>query len=70
MKIEKTDIIHSLYNATNVGWDEVNNKWLASDANGNAINVVSADVDTTSPSCIGKKFFFDLICNASSIASI
>ena len=45
MKIEKTDIIHSLYNATNVGWDEVNNKWLASDANGNAINVVSADVD-------------------------
>ena len=46
MKIEKTDIIHSLYNATNVGWDEVNNKWLASDANGNAINVVSADVDT------------------------
>ena len=46
MRIEKTDIIHSLYNATNVGWDEVNNKWLASDANGNAINVVSADVDT------------------------
>ena len=45
MKIEKTDIIHSLYNATTVGWDEVNNKWLASDANGNAINVVSADVD-------------------------
>ena len=25
MKIEKTDIIHSLYNATNVGWDEINN---------------------------------------------
>ena len=46
MRIEKTDIIHSLYNATCVGWDEVNNKWLASDANGNAINVVSADVDT------------------------
>ena len=46
MRIEKTDIIHSLYNATCVGWDEVNKKWLASDANGNAINVVSADVDT------------------------
>ena len=39
MKIEKTDIIHSLYNATTVGWDEVNNKWLASDASGNPINV-------------------------------
>ena len=45
MKIEKTDIIHSLYNATTVGWDEVNNKWLASDASGNPINVVEADVD-------------------------
>ena len=45
MKIEKTDIIHSLYNATTVGWDEVNNKWLALDASGNAINVVSDDVD-------------------------
>ena len=28
MRIEKTDIIHSLYNATNVGWDEINNKWF------------------------------------------
>ena len=45
MRIEKTDIIHSLYNATNVGWDEINNKWLASDANGNTIDVVEADVD-------------------------
>ena len=45
MRIEKTDIIHSLYNATNVGWDEVNNKWLASDANGNLIDVIEADVD-------------------------
>ena len=45
MRIEKTDIIHSLYNATNVGWDEVNNKWLASDANGNPIDVIEADVD-------------------------
>ena len=45
MRIEKTDIIHYLYNATNVGWDEVNNKWLASDANGNSIDVVEADVD-------------------------
>ena len=45
MRIEKTDIIHSLYNATNVGWDAINNKWLASDANGNSIDVVEADVD-------------------------
>ena len=45
MRIEKTDIIHSLYNATNVGWDEINNKWLASDANGNTIDDVEADVD-------------------------
>ena len=45
MKIEKTDIIHSLYNATNVGWDAVNNKWLASDKDGNTINVIEADVD-------------------------
>ena len=45
MRIEKTDIIHSLYNATNVGWDEINNKWLASDANGNTIDVVEADGD-------------------------
>ena len=45
MKIEKTDIIHSLYNATNVGWDDVNNKWLASDEYGNPIDVVEADVD-------------------------
>jgi len=45
MKLEKTDIIHSLYNATNVGWDAANNKWLASDKDGKAINVVSEDVD-------------------------
>ena len=45
MRIEKTDIIHSLYNATCVGWDEVNKKWLASDANGNPIDVIEADVD-------------------------
>ena len=45
MRIEKTDIIHSLYNATNVGWDEVNNKWVASDANGNPINVIKERVD-------------------------
>ena len=37
MRIEKTDIIHSLYNATNVGWDAVNNKWLASDKDGNCL---------------------------------
>ena len=45
MRIDKTDIIHSLYNATNVGWDAVNNKWLASDEYGNPIDVVEADVD-------------------------
>jgi hypothetical protein len=45
MKIDKFDIVHSLYNATNVGWDAANNKWLASDKDGKAINVVSKDVD-------------------------
>ena len=45
MKLDKNDIIHSLYNATTVGYDFVNDKWTATDKDGNAINVVSADVD-------------------------
>ena len=45
MKLDKYDIIHSLYNATTVGYDSVNDKWTATDKDGNAINVVSADVD-------------------------
>ena len=45
MKIDKFDIIHSLYNAATVGYDEVNDKWTAEDKDGNSINVVSADVD-------------------------
>ena len=45
MKLDKYDIVHSLYNATNVGYDSVNDKWTATDKDGNSINVVSADVD-------------------------
>tara|TARA_B100000519_G_scaffold27571_1_gene19394 strand:- start:63 stop:347 length:285 start_codon:yes stop_codon:yes gene_type:complete len=45
MKIDKFDIIHSLYNAENVRYDSVNDKWTAEDKDGNSINVVSADVD-------------------------
>ena len=45
MKIDKFDIIHSLYNAATVGYDEVNDKWTAEDKDGNSINVVSTDVD-------------------------
>ena len=45
MKIDKFDIIHSLYNAATVGYDEINDKWTAEDKDGNSINVVSADVD-------------------------
>ena len=45
MKIDKFDIVHSLYNATTVGYDEVNDKWTAEDKDGNSINVVSTDVD-------------------------
>ena len=45
MKLDKFDIVHSLYNATTVGYDEVNDKWTATDKDGNSINVVSADVD-------------------------
>ena len=45
MKIDKFDIVHSLYNAATVGYDDVNNKWTAADASGNAITVVTADVD-------------------------
>jgi hypothetical protein len=45
MKLDKFDIVHSLYNATNVGYDSVNDKWTATDKDGNSINVVSADVD-------------------------
>jgi len=43
--IDKIDIIHSLYNAATVGYDEVNDKWTAEDKDGNSINVVSTDVD-------------------------
>ena len=45
MKIDKFDIIHSLYNAETVRYDSVNDKWTAEDKDGNSINVVSADVD-------------------------
>jgi hypothetical protein len=45
MKLDKYDIVHSLYNATTVGYDSVNDKWTATDKDGNSINVVSADVD-------------------------
>ena len=45
MKIDKFDIIHSLYNAETVRYDNVNDKWTAEDKDGNSINVVSADVD-------------------------
>ena len=45
MKLDKYDIVHSLYNATNVGYDSVTDKWTATDKDGNSINVVSADVD-------------------------
>ena len=43
--IDKFDIVHSLYNAVTVGYDSVNDKWTATDKDGNSINVVSADVD-------------------------
>ncbi len=43
--IDKFDIVHSLYNAATVGYDNVNNKWTAEDKDGNSINVVSTDVD-------------------------
>ena len=45
MKIDKFDIIHSLYNAETVRYDSVNDKWTAEDKDGNSINVVSTDVD-------------------------
>ena len=45
MKIDKFDIIHSLYNAETVRYDSVNDKWTAEDKDGNSLNVVSADVD-------------------------
>jgi len=45
MKIDKFDIIHSLYNAETVRYDSENDKWTAEDKDGNSINVVSADVD-------------------------
>ena len=45
MKLDKFDIVHSLYNATTVGYDKANDKWTATDKDGKAINVVSEDVD-------------------------
>tara|TARA_R100000278_G_scaffold63160_1_gene51049 strand:- start:1429 stop:1707 length:279 start_codon:yes stop_codon:yes gene_type:complete len=43
--IDKFDIVHSLYNAATVGYDNVNNKWTAEDKDGNSIDVVSTAVD-------------------------
>ena len=43
--IDKFDIVHSLYNAATVGYDNVNNKWTAEDKDGNSIDVASTDVD-------------------------
>ena len=45
MKIDKLDIVHSLYNAATVGYDDVNGTYTAADKDGKAITVVPADVD-------------------------